>query len=134
MVAANEPDEKPLPWAEEVAATIRIGLARAATDPAAARQLTLPASGRRGGDADAYGAMVDELSARLLRGAPPLPDPQRTARNVVVRVARQTLLQLETRPEEPVTAITPDLIVFALTPYVGLAEARRLAAQPIETS
>ena len=127
MVAANEPDDALLIWAASVAAAIREGLTRAAADPATARRLTLPASGRRGGDPDGYAAAVDELSARLLDGAPPLPDPGRAARNVVVRVARQVLLHLETRPEEPVTEIAPDLIVFALTPYVGLATARRLA-------
>ncbi len=129
MLPANEPDAALLTWAEGVAGGIRTGLARAAADPVAARRLTLPASGRRGGDRNGYATMVDDLSTQLLHGAPPLPDPQRTARNVVVRVARQILLQLETRPDEPVTSIGPDLIVFALTPYVGLATARCLADQ-----
>jgi hypothetical protein len=128
VVATNEPDEALLRWAESVAAAIRTGLGRAAADPAAAVRLTLPASGRRGGGRRGYAAMVEELSARLLDGAPPLRDPERTARNVVVRVARQVLLHLETRPEEPLTEIAPDLIVFVLTPYVGLRTARGLAA------
>lgn len=127
MVTANEPDGALLAWAAGVAAAIREGLAHAAADPAAARRLTLPASGRRGGDPNGYAVAVDELSARLLDGAPPLPDAERAARNVVVRVARQMLLHLETCPDEPVTEIAPDLIVFVLTPYVGLATARRLA-------
>jgi hypothetical protein len=127
VVAASEPDDALLTWAEDVAAAIRAGLSRAAADPVTARRLTLPASGRRGGDTDGYAAMVGDLSARLLRGAPPLADPERTARNVVVRVARQVLLQLETHPDEPVTEIAPDLIIFALTPYVGLRTARCLA-------
>jgi hypothetical protein len=117
-------------WAEGVAAAIRRGLAAAAADPVAARRLTLPAAGRRGGDAAGYVAMVDELSARLLDGAPPLADPERTARNLVIRIARQVLLHLETYPDEPVTEIVPDLIVFALTPYIGLAAARCLAETP----
>lgn len=71
--------------------------------------------------------MVDDLAAKLRRGAPAVPAPERTARNLVLRIARQILLHLEARPDEPVTAIGPDLIVFALTPYVGLVEARRLA-------
>jgi hypothetical protein len=78
--------------------------------------------------------MVDDLAAVLRRGAPAVPRPERTARNLVLRVARQMLLHLESRPDEPVTMIGPDLIVFALTPYVGLAAARRLAAAPIESS
>lgn len=94
----------------------------------------MPAAGRRSDDVAPFAAMVDDLAATLRRDAPAVPSPERTARNVVLRVARQILLQLETRPEEPVTAIGPDLIVFALTPYVGLAAARRLADPPVETS
>ena len=71
--------------------------------------------------------MVDDLAAKFRRDAPSVPGPERTARNLVLRIARQVLLHLETRPDEPVTAIAPDLIVFALTPYVGLTDARRLA-------
>jgi hypothetical protein len=44
------------------------------------------------------------------------------------------LLHLEAQPDEPVTAIASDLIVFALTPYVGLTAARRLADRPNEIS
>lgn len=127
MVAAGGPDDDPSAWAAGVAAAIREGLARAEADPVSARRLTLPASGRRGGDRDGYARMVDDLCARLLNGAPSLRDPERTARNTVVRAARQVLLHLESRPEDPVTEIAPDLIVFALTPYVGLAAARHLA-------
>jgi hypothetical protein len=115
------------PWPERVAAAIRATLRLAAADPEAARRLTLPAAGRRNDDVAAFDAMVDDLAAALGRGAPAVPAAARTARNVVVRIARQILLHLETRPDEPVTAIAPDLIVFALTPYVGLAEARSLA-------
>lgn len=127
VIAAVDPDDVLLAWAEDVAAGIRAALARADADPGAARLLLLPASGRRGGNPAAYDSAVDDLSARLLRGAPPVPDPERAARNLVVRVARQVLLQLETHPGEPVREIAPDLIVFALTPYVGLATARDLA-------
>jgi hypothetical protein len=72
--------------------------------------------------------MVDDFAARLNRGAPPVGHPERTARNVVTRIARQTLLHLEMRPDVPVSEIAPDLIVFALVPYTGLAEAQRWAA------
>jgi hypothetical protein len=121
------------PWPECLAVAIRAALRQAAADPAAARRLILPAAGRRNDDLGPFTEMVDGLAARLRGGAPVLPRPERTARNLVLRVARQTLLQLETRPEEPVTSIGPDLIVFALTPYVGLAEARRLGDHPIAT-
>lgn len=115
------------PWPERVAAAIRAVLRSAAADPAAAHRLALPAAGRRTEDLTPFTAMVDELAALLRCGAPAIPDPARTARNLILRVARQILLHLEARPNEPVTTIGPDLIVFALTPYVGLAAARRLA-------
>lgn len=111
-----------------VAAAIRAALALAEADPAAGRVLTVPAA-NRGGDPDpTFAEMVDRLAALLRRDAPPRPDPERAARNVVLLIARQALLHLERRPEEPLTPIAPDLIVFALTPYVGLGEARRRAA------
>lgn len=115
------------PWPERVVAAISAALRSADADPAAARRLALPASGRRSDDLAAFTTMVDDLAAKLRRGAPAAPDPERTARNLVLRLARQVLLHLETRREDPVTEIAPDLIVFAMTPYVGLAEARRLA-------
>lgn len=115
------------PWPERVAAAIRAALRSAAADPAAARRLALPAAGRRSADLAPFTAMVDDLAAKFRRDAPTVPGPERTARNLVLRIARQVLLHLETRPDEPVTAIAPDLIVFALTPYVGLTDARRLA-------
>ncbi len=60
-------------------------------------------------------------------GSPPTRHPERTARNVVLRIARQVLLQLELNPASPPSALAPELIVFALTPYLGLAEAQRWA-------
>jgi hypothetical protein len=131
LAAAVDPSA---PWPQCVATTIRAALRAAAADPTAAHRLVLPASGRRGDDLTPFTAMVDDLAAVLRRGAPAVPRPERTARNLVLRVARQMLLHLESRPDEPVTMIGPDLIVFALTPYVGLAAARRLAAAPIESS
>lgn len=115
------------PWPERLAVAIRAALCQAARDPTAARRLVLPVAGRRNHDLGPFTEMVDGLAAALRCGAPAVPRPERTARNLVLRVARQILLHLETRPEEPVTALAPDLIVFALTPYIGLPAARRLA-------
>jgi hypothetical protein len=122
------------PWPERVAMTIRAVLRSADADPAAAHRLFLPAAGRRSDDLASFTALVDDLAAKLRRDAPAVPSPERTARNLVVRVGRQVLLHLETRPDEPVITIAPDLVVFALTPYVGLAAARRFADRPDEIS
>jgi hypothetical protein len=123
-----------MPWPQALAATVRAALVAAAADPAAAHRLTLPAAGRRNADHPAFVAAVDELAGRIRRGAPAAFPSERTARNFVLRVARQVCLQLERGPDPPVTSIAPDLIVLALTPRIGLAAARRLADQPIETS
>lgn len=74
-------------------------------------------------------AMVEDLAGMLNRGAPPTSRPEPSARNIVIRIARQTLLQLEMRSNAPVVEIAPDLIVFALTPYSGFAEAHRWATE-----
>jgi hypothetical protein len=128
VAAAIGTEDGAAPWAARVATAIRAALAAAAAERDAALLLLLPVAGRRSDDHAAFAEMVDDLAGRLRAGAPPVPDAERTARNLVLRLARQTLLHLELDPGEPVTAIAPDLIVFALTPYVGLAEARRLAA------
>ncbi len=115
------------PWGERVAAGIRASLEFAEAEPVAAHVVLVHAAYRRYGGSTAFSALVDRLAAHLAEGAPAVLRPQRTARNIVLRVMRQTLLQLEQRRGEP-TAIAADLIVFALTPYVGLAEAQRWAS------
>lgn len=117
------------PWPDRVAAGIRATLEFAEAEPVAARVVMVHAASRRYGGSVPFTAMVDGLAARMAEGAPPIRYPERTARNVVLRVMRQTLLQIELLRQPP-TAIAPDLIVFALTPYVGLAEAQERAARP----
>ncbi len=117
------------PWPAAVAAAIRAALEFADADPVAARVVTVHAAHRRhGGEAD-FAALVERMAARLGEGAPVIANPERTARNVVARVARQALLQLEDPSAAPPSTISPELIVFALTPYVGLAEAQRWAEE-----
>lgn len=118
------------PWAARVAAAIRAALTLATTDPVAARALTVHAAQRRIDGGIAFAAMVDGLAEKLACDAPPTTHADRTARNLVRRIARQTFLHLELRPGDPVTEIAPDLIVFALTPYVGFSESRRWASGP----
>lgn len=122
--AACDPGQ---PWPARVGAAIRAALVFAAVDPPAARSLAVhAASGRVEGD-PSFAAMIDHFAALLNREAPSIARPESLAANIVARIARQVLLHLETRPDTPVTAIAPDLIVFALTPYTGFAEARRWA-------
>ena len=124
IAAACEPGQS---WQQRVAEAIRAALRFAEAEPVAARILTVHSACRRYGDQASFADLVDDLAARLAADAPPVPYPERTARNMVLRIMRQTLLQLELHGEGP-TAIAADLVVFALTPYVGLREAQRRAA------
>lgn len=127
VAASCDPSQ---PWAARVAVAIRAALVLATNDPVAARALTVHAAQRRMNGGFAFVAMVDGLAEKLARDAPPTAHADRMARNLVRRIARQTFLHLELRPGDPVTEIAPDLIVFALTPYVGFSESRRWASGP----
>lgn len=115
-------------WAPRVVAGIEAVLEFAEVEPVAARVLTVHAAFRRYEAPATFGALVDEMATRLSAGAPPTRHPERTARGVVLRIARQVLLQLELHPEAKPTALAPELIAFTLTPYLGFAEAQRWAS------
>jgi hypothetical protein len=119
---ACSPDQ---PWAGRVVAGIDAALRFADADRAAARILTIHAAFRRLDGADAFFEMVDRFAELFSNGAPPTNRPDRTARTIVIRIARQTLHQIDLRPDARVAEIAPDMIVFALIPYVGFAEAQR---------
>lgn len=116
------------PWAANAAASIWAALDFASGDPVAARVLTIHSACRRFDHAE-FDAMVASLAKRLRRGAPSTLHPERTAAAAVRRICRQVLLQLELWPRVPPRTIAPQLIVFALTPYVGFEEAKRWASQ-----
>lgn len=125
--AVAESCDARLPWPGRAATAIRAALAFADTDPVAAGVVAVPAAFRRYAEPRAFTELVERLAALLREGAPPTRHPERTSRNIVLRIARQVLLQLEMHPQLPPSALAPELIVFALTPYVGLAEAQRWA-------
>jgi hypothetical protein len=114
-------------WAARVAAGVRAALQLVEAEPESGRALAAQAANRGGGWEPEFAALVEALAARFERDAPPVARPERTARNTVLLLVRQVLLYLETRPAGRVTEIAPDLIVFSITPYVGLEEARRRA-------
>jgi hypothetical protein len=115
------------PWPSRVVAGIDAALRFADADRAAARILTIHAAFRRLEGGDAFLEMVDRLAELFSRGAPPTDRPDRTARTIVTRIARQTLHQIDLRPDAAVVEIAPDMIVFALIPYLGFTEAQRWA-------
>jgi hypothetical protein len=122
VFASCVPDQS---WAGRIADAIWAALRFADSDTFAAKILTIHAAQRRLGGHSSFVEMVDHFAGLLSRGAPPTSHPMRTSRNVVTRIARQTFLQIDTRPDALAIDIAPDLIVFALAPYVSLAEAQR---------
>ena len=123
IASSCDPDR---PWGERVATAVRAALEFAEAEPVSAYAVLVHSAFRRHGGSAEFEELVAGLAARFAEDAPPLPHPERTARNVVLRAMRQTLLQFELRTEPP-TTIAPDLLVFALTPYLGLREAQRWA-------
>jgi hypothetical protein len=122
------------PWPGRVAAGIDAALRFADADRAAARTLTIHAAFRRLEGGDAFLEMVDSFAELFGNGAPPTNRPDRTARAIVIRIARQTLHQIDLRPDAAVAEIAPDMIVFALIPYLGFAEAQRWSkSAPVRT-
>lgn len=119
-------------WAERVAAATQAGLEWVEGDPEAGEALAGRVVSRDMGLDPEFAELVEQLAAMLGRGAPAVGRPERTARNTVLLLARQVLLYIETRPGGAVTEIAPDLIVFALTPYVGMEEARLRSSVEIE--
>ena len=123
-VAIEEACEGHASWPARVAAAVRAAVELAATDPDAGRTLT-EGAGRRRDDDEELLALVDRLATLLDRGAPPrnrrLPD----ASALVMRIARQVNLELESGRGSALPAVAPDLTFLALMPYLGFAEARR---------
>lgn len=112
-------------WPGRVVAGIDAALRFADADRAAARILTIHAAFRRLEGGDAFLEMADRFAELFSKGAPPTDRPDGTARTIVIRIARQTLHQIDLRPDAAVVEIAPDMIVFALIPYLGFAEAQR---------
>jgi hypothetical protein len=113
------------PWPGRVAAGIDAALRFADADRAAARILTIHSAFRRLEGGGAFLEMVDGFAELFSKGAPPTDRPDGMARTIVIRIARQTLNQIDLHPHVGVVEIAPDMIVFALIPYLGFAEAQR---------
>jgi hypothetical protein len=120
-------------WPHKVAAAVRAGLELAAADPAAAQTLT--------NEALAHGAdgiaRYERLTAYLREGLAPgreerphgerLPDitEQALASGVVTLVAQRG----DQGRSLELVALAPEVIQFVLTPYLGTAEAKRVARE-----
>ena len=128
VAACAEADE----WAQGVCDALAALLALLASEPAQA-QLALVEGLRAGrGIYDRYQEAVQSFVPYLREGAPAPPEgrpPQATDEAVVGGIASLLARRAIAGETEQVEDFLPEVAEFALTPYLGAAEARRIISQ-----
>jgi AcrR family transcriptional regulator len=117
-------------WSPRMRDGITALLRYLAADPALA-SLALVEGLRAGrGVYDRYQAAVESFVPYLREGAPPAPDgspvPAATDEAVVGGIASLLGRRVLAGEAERIDELLPDVLEFALTPYLGAAEARRI--------
>jgi hypothetical protein len=118
-------------WPRQVSAGIRAALDFAASDPVAARTLTAEAlAGGRAGY-ERYDRMVSHLGERLVPGRALRPEgtrlPEITEKAMVGGVAMLVAQRVDLGRQAELPELAAEAVQFALTPYLGTEEARRVA-------
>ncbi|MET0305938.1 MAG: hypothetical protein ABW196_06890 [Solirubrobacterales bacterium] len=118
-------------WAAKVSAGVRAALTFAAANPAAAQLLTNEAmSGGKPGFAR-YDRMIEHFAEALRPGRAERPTgewlPEITEKTMVGRLAMLIAQRLSLEQHADLPALAPEAIQFVLTPYLGTADARRVA-------
>lgn len=133
QVRAEEACASGSDWAEGISAAIRTTLEFAAEDPAAANVLTneAMAAGRDGSARRqrllAYAAEALAGGRRQEGGTADLP--RLTEHAVAGGIAALIAERVATGRAAELPALAPQAIQFALTPYLGAAEAKRVASE-----
>jgi hypothetical protein len=119
-------------WPAGVAAAIRAGLEFAAAEPAAADTLTNGAMAAGHDGIARRERLLTYASEGLARGRRQGSDadelPQITERAIAGGIVGLIAERLATGRTAELPALAPEAIQFALTPYLGAAEASRIAA------
>jgi hypothetical protein len=124
---ASQPD-----WSLGTAAGIRAALEFAASDPVSARLLTTDAlaSGKAG--FERYQRMISYLCELLLPGRAERPEAERlpaeTERALTGGIAMLVAQRVDLDRHAELPALAGEATQFVLTPYLGMAGARRVAA------
>jgi hypothetical protein len=118
-------------WPAQVTAGIRAALAFAAADPVAAKTLTTEAlAGGRAGY-ERYNRMISHLGEWLLPGRSLRPEgerlPEITEKAMVGGVAMLVAQRVDLGRHSELPELAAEAAQFALTPYLGTKEARRVA-------
>ena len=120
-------------WPAKIAAGVRSGLEFAAVDPAAARLLTSDALASGAEGIARYDRLVAYLGERFRPGREERPDGERlpgiTERAMAGGVVTLVAQRLDRGRADELAALAPEAIQFVLTPYLGAAEAKRVAAE-----
>jgi hypothetical protein len=118
-------------WPEQVSAGIRAALEFAAADPGAARTLTTEAlAGGRAGY-ERYNRMISHLGEWFLPGRELRSEgerlPEITEKAMVGGVAMLVAQRVDLGRHAELPQLAAEAVQFALTPYLGTEEARRVA-------
>jgi hypothetical protein len=124
---AGRPD-----WPSGTAAGVRAALVFASSDPAAVRVLTTDAlAGGKAGFA-CYERMISYLGELLLPGRDERPEAERlpgeTERALTGGIAMLVAQRIDLNRHAELPALAAEATQFVLTPYLGIAEAARIAA------
>jgi hypothetical protein len=118
-------------WPLQARAAIAASLELFAAEPELARLCTVepfiagPATAKR--YREGVHALVPYLrEGRALREGPE-PFPETTERGLLGSIGTQIGRKVSAGEAEDLPGLLPDLVQFALTPYLGIAEARRVA-------
>jgi AcrR family transcriptional regulator len=134
LQAALDPEQ---PWPEQIATGLAAFLEHLVANPAKARMCLVEAQGAGPLLLDRYEAALDTLAPKLAEGrelAEGRKLPERAEQAILGGMA-WVLYQRIVRGEfDQVTALFPELLQIALRPYLGQAEAQRLAAAQAERS
>jgi hypothetical protein len=119
-------------WASKIAAAIRAGFEFAVDEAASARRLTKDALAAGPDGVARHQRLLDYIADGFAAGRDELPEslglPELTERAVAWSVVMLVAERLDRDRLAELPAIAPQAVEFALTPYVGAAEAKRIAS------
>ncbi len=120
-------------WPDGVLAGIRAALEWAAGEPSGAQLLTNEALAGGAPGFARYERMVSYIAGLLLPGRELAPHAERlpevTERAIASGLAMLVAQRLSLGRESELPGLAPEAAQFALTPYLGTAEARRVAGE-----
>jgi hypothetical protein len=120
-------------WPAQVAAAIRAGFEFAAADPGAAGLLTNEALAHGRDGIARYNRLIDYAAGLLAPGRDESPEgpllPEILEYAVASGIATLVAQRVDQGRASELSALVPDAVQFALTPYLGSEAARQIAVE-----